>query len=40
MVAHSDDFCLWVYMVVDDVFKEVEKHVSLPGHAPVCCLTA
>jgi len=32
--------CLWVYIVVDDVFKEVEKHVSRPGPAPVCCLTA
>ena len=40
MVAHSDDFCLWVYMVVDEVFKEVEKHVSRPGSVPVCCLTA
>ena len=40
MIAHFDDFCLWVYVVVDDVFEEAEKHVRRSGLAPVCCFTA
>ena len=24
MIAHFDDFCLWVYVLVDDMYKELE----------------
>ena len=36
MIAHFDDFCLWVYVVVDDMCKELEGHLRRPGPEPVC----
>ncbi len=40
MITYSDDFCLRVYVAVDDMFKEVERHVSRSEPAQVCCYTA
>ena len=36
MIAHFDDFCLWVYVLVDDMCKELEGHLRRPGPEPEC----
>jgi len=36
MIAHFDDFCLWVYVVVDDMCKELKGHLRRPGPEPEC----
>lgn len=36
MIAHFDDFCLWVYVVVDDICQELEGHLRRPGPKPEC----
>lgn len=36
MIAHFDDFCLWVYVLIDDICKELEGHLRGPGPVPAC----
>ena len=36
MIAHFDDFCLWVYVLVDDMYKELERYQRRPGPEPEC----
>ena len=36
MIAHFNDFCLWVYVLVDDMYKELEGHLRRPGPKPAC----
>ena len=36
MIAHSDDFCLLVYVLLDDMCKELEGHSRRPGREPGC----
>ena len=36
MIAHFDDFCLWVYVLVDDMCKELEGQLRRPGPEPEC----
>ena len=36
MIAHFDDFCLWVYVRLDDMCKELEGHMRGPGPEPEC----
>ena len=36
MIAHFDDFCLWVYVVVDDMCQELEGELRRPGPKPAC----
>ena len=36
MIAYFDDFCLWVYVLVDDMYKELEGHLRRPGPKPAC----
>ena len=36
MIAHFDDFCLWVYVVFDDMCRELECHLRRPGPKPAC----
>ncbi len=36
MIAHFDDFCRWVYVVVDDMWRELECHLRRPGPKPAC----
>ena len=36
MIAHLDDFCLWVYVLVDDMCQALEGHLRRPGPKPVC----
>ena len=35
MLAHLDDFCLWVCVLVDDMCKELEGHLRR-GPEPEC----
>ena len=34
MIAHLDDFCLWVYVLVDDMCQALERHLRRPGPKP------
>ena len=36
MIAQVDDFCLCVYVLVDDMYKELEGHLRRPGPKPKC----
>ena len=36
MIAHFNDFCLWVYVLVDDMCKELEVQLRRPGPEPEC----
>ncbi len=36
MIAEFEDFCLWVYVVVDEVWKELEPVFRRPGPEPGC----
>ena len=36
MIAHFDDFCLWVYVLVDDMCEVLEEHLRRPGPEPAC----
>ena len=36
MIAHFDDFCLWTYVLVDDMSQVLERHLRRPGPEPAC----
>ena len=36
MIAHFNDFCLWVYVLVDDMCKELEGQLRRSGPEPEC----
>lgn len=36
MIADFDDFCLWMYVVIDELWQQVAPLFSRPGPAPVC----
>lgn len=36
MIADFDDFCLWMYVIVDDIWKQVAPLFKRPGPAPIC----
>ncbi len=36
MLAYLDDFCLWVYVLVDDMSQALEGHRRRPEAKPVC----
>lgn len=36
MIDSFDDFCLWMYVVVDDVWQQIAPWFKRPGPAPVC----
>ena len=36
MIADFDDFCLWMYVVVDTFCQHLAPLVRRPGPAPVC----
>ena len=36
MIHDFDDFCLWMYVVVDDIWQEVAWLFQRPGPAPEC----
>lgn len=36
MIANFDDFCLWMYVIVDDLWHHFAHHFRRPGPAPAC----
>lgn len=36
MIADFDDFCLWVYVLVDDMYQALATELRRPGPQPVC----
>ncbi|CAA9233003.1 MAG: hypothetical protein AVDCRST_MAG26-1055 [uncultured Chloroflexia bacterium] len=36
MIADFDDFCLWIYVMVDTCYQQLAPLVRRPGPAPVC----
>lgn len=36
MITSFEDFCLWVYVVVDDVWQQIAPQFRHPGPAPLC----
>lgn len=36
MIDSFDDFCLWMYVVVDDMWQHIEPLFKRPGPAPAC----
>ena len=37
MITRFEDFCTWLYVVVDDVWREVAPRLHRPGPAPTTC---
>ena len=36
MIAEFDDFCLWMYVVIDEVWQQIAPLFGRPGPAPAC----
>jgi hypothetical protein len=36
MIADFDDFCLWMYVVIDEIWERLAPLFTRPGPAPVC----
>lgn len=36
MITSFDDFCLWMYTIIDDFWQQVAPLMSRPGPAPCC----
>lgn len=36
MIENFDDFCLWMYVMVDDIWQQIEPLFKRPGPAPAC----
>ena len=36
MITEFDDFCLWMYVIVDDIWRETAPLFKRPGPAPIC----
>ncbi len=36
MITHFDDFCLWVYVVVDEIWQTLAPYFAHPGPTSVC----
>jgi hypothetical protein len=36
MIADFDDFCLWVYVIVDTLYQQIEPLLELRGPQPLC----
>ena len=36
MIADFDDFCLWMYVIVDELWQQLAQHFRRPGPAPAC----
>ena len=36
MIADFEDFCLYLYVVIDDVWAQIGHHFRRPGPAPAC----
>jgi Transposase DDE domain len=36
MITEFDDFCTWVYVLVDDIWQQISPFFKRPGPQPVC----
>jgi len=36
MIRTFDDFCLWTYVLVDEVWPQIAPHCHRPGPTPAC----
>ena len=36
MLPEFEDFCTWVFVVVDDIWEQIAPFFKRPGPAPVC----
>jgi hypothetical protein len=36
MIENFDDFCLWMYVMIDDIWQQIEPLFKRPGPASVC----
>jgi hypothetical protein len=36
MITNFDDFCMWMYCIVDDTYRQVSHLFSRPGPQPLC----
>ncbi len=36
MIADFDDFCTWMYTIVDDIWQQIAPYFRRPGPAPAC----
>ena len=36
MIADFEDFCIWVFVVVDDIWKAIAPFCKRPGPKPEC----
>ena len=36
MITDFDEFCAWIYCLVDDAWKQLAVHFRRPGPRPVC----
>ena len=36
MITEFEDFCTWVFVVVDDIWEQIAPFFKRPGPAPVC----
>ena len=37
MIDNFDDFCLWMYVMVDDFWREIAPLFKRPGPKPISC---
>ena len=36
MIDNFDDFCLWMYVIVDDIWQQIAPYFERPGPEPIC----
>ena len=36
MITDFDDFCLWMYVAIDDIWQQISPFFKRPGPQPVC----
>ena len=36
MVTDFEDFCTWVYVIVDDIWRQIKSSFKRPGPKPKC----
>lgn len=36
MINDFDDFCTWMYVIIDDIYQQIEPFLKRPGPKPVC----
>lgn len=36
MINDFDDFCLWIYVIVDDIWQQIAPMYKRPGPQPIC----